>query len=96
MAFSFPRARPAELFFPTVHIHDGEVHETARFDHTLYCQHAAGDAFGMLGWRESSGPARRVLQMNKAKGLIAGDEHCYQRPLRGQLKNHDFVLGARA
>jgi len=34
MAFSFPRANPHELFFPTVHIHDGKVHEKARFDHT--------------------------------------------------------------
>ena len=94
MAFSFPRARPAELFFPTVHIHDGEVHETARFDHTLYCQRTEGDAFGMLGWRESSGPARRVMKTNKARGLIAGDGHCYQRLLLGQLKNADFILSA--
>jgi len=36
MAFSFPRANPAELFFPTVHIHDGKVHERAKFDHVLY------------------------------------------------------------
>src|SRR5207248_7445223 len=36
MAFEFPRAAPARLFFPTVHIHDGKVHDTATFDHALY------------------------------------------------------------
>jgi hypothetical protein len=38
MAFEFPRRNPTELFFPTVHIHDGQVHETAEFDHELYFQ----------------------------------------------------------
>lgn len=38
MAFSFPSARAGHLFFPTMHIHDGEVHEKEDFDHTLYCQ----------------------------------------------------------
>jgi hypothetical protein len=37
MALSFPTREPKNLFFPTVHIHDGSVHETALFDHTLYC-----------------------------------------------------------
>src|SRR5258708_4065894 len=38
MAFSYPRENPARLFFPTVHIHDGKVHKTAKFDHALFCQ----------------------------------------------------------
>ena len=29
---------PSELFFPTVHVHDGRVHETAVFDRQLYRQ----------------------------------------------------------
>ena len=37
MAFDFPRAAK-KLFFPTVHIHDGKVHDKADFDHALYCQ----------------------------------------------------------
>ena len=38
MAFDFPSSLRGKLFFPTVHIHDGKVHENAEFDHALYCQ----------------------------------------------------------
>ena len=38
MAFRFPRRNPKELFFPTVHAHDGTVPKEAHFDHVLYCQ----------------------------------------------------------
>ena len=38
MAFSFPRRDPGALFFPTVHVHDGQVKETASYDHMLFCQ----------------------------------------------------------
>ncbi|MEO8702376.1 MAG: hypothetical protein ABI867_20190 [Kofleriaceae bacterium] len=41
MAFTFPTRAPDRLFFPTVHVHDGKVHRTARFDHSLFYQHAA-------------------------------------------------------
>ena len=42
MAFDFATRTPGELFFPTVHIHDGQVHAEADFDHDLYCQLPAG------------------------------------------------------
>lgn len=38
MAFEFPRRDRATLFFPAVHVHDGEVHREADFDHTFYGQ----------------------------------------------------------
>jgi hypothetical protein len=38
MAFSFPRRDLQTIFFPTVHIHDGKLHEKAQFDHEIYCQ----------------------------------------------------------
>lgn len=38
MAFEFPTRDPDRLFYPTVHVHDGEFHEKAFFAHTLYCQ----------------------------------------------------------
>lgn len=38
MAFSFPIRNQRELFFPTVHIHDGQVHSIVRFDHELFFQ----------------------------------------------------------
>jgi len=38
MAFEFERDDPTRLFFPTIHLHDGHVHELAEFDHTLFAQ----------------------------------------------------------
>ena len=96
MAFSFPRAKPAELFFPTVHIHDGKVHERAKFDHVLYCQRGGTDQFTLLDWDESFRPAGFFMQLNKAKDILDGGEHCYKRVLTGTLPNKDFVLASTA
>ena len=43
MAFEFETRDETELFFPTVHVHDGEVHEKEHFQHWLYMQHAGLD-----------------------------------------------------
>ena len=94
MAFSFPRANPGELFFPTVHIHDGKVHERAKFDHILYCQRGSSDSFNLLDWEESMRHAAAFMQTDKARDLIDGGEHCYKRILLGTLANKDFVLAA--
>jgi hypothetical protein len=94
MAFSFPRANPAELFFPTVHIHDGKVHETAEFDHVLYCQRGPADLLNLLQWEESIRHAAAFMQLNRAQDLIDGGEHCYKRLLAGPLPNKDYILAA--
>lgn len=88
MAFDFPRADPQRLFFPTVHIHDGKVHATARFDHELYCQRSGGERLGPV-WQESAQPAGLFTQVGKAKGLLDPEEHVHQRILRGVLRNQD-------
>jgi hypothetical protein len=38
MAFEFPTREPEKIFFPTVHVHDGDYHDQAEFLHALYCQ----------------------------------------------------------
>jgi hypothetical protein len=43
MAFEFQSDRDS-LYFPTLHIHDGEIHNTEEFDHVLYMQHAGFDS----------------------------------------------------
>jgi hypothetical protein len=93
MAFSFLRRDANTLFFPTVHIHDGKVHPKADFDHTLYCQ-PHQDHHLALGraWKESDGPANRFVQVDKTKGVIEADQHCYQCKLHGQLPNRDTIL----
>jgi hypothetical protein len=97
MAFSFPRGDTSTLFFPTVHIHDGKVHARATFDHQLYCQ-PYGDDYPTFGgqWKESNGPASHFMQVDKSKGVIEGDQHCYKRELTGLLTNKDTLLKVSA
>ncbi len=38
MAFEFPTRDSQKLFYPTVHVHDGDYHNEAGFYHTFYCQ----------------------------------------------------------
>jgi hypothetical protein len=94
MAFSFPRANPGEVFFPTVHIHDGKVHERARFDHVLYLQRGEGDLYSLLDWEESFRPAVAFMKVRETKGIVEADGHCYRRTLAGSLPNRDIVLKA--
>ena len=89
MAFSFPRRDTKSVFFPTVHIHDGEVHSKAEFDHTLYCQPGEHEYLTLRDWRESDSNAKKFMKPDKAKGIILADHHCYQKTMRGELPNRD-------
>jgi hypothetical protein len=93
MAFSFPRRNQNSLFFPTVHIHDGEVHSNAAFEHALYCQEHPDEHLKLWGeWQESRGHPRRFVFVEKTKGIVAPDQHCYKRELRGNLPNKDTYV----
>ncbi len=90
MAFSFPRANPKQLFFPTVHIHDGKVHETAKFDHALFCQ-SSGE--NLMAWEESKQPAEMFMKnVSKSQGLIDPKAHCYRKLIVGRRKNADILV----
>jgi len=92
MAFEFPRTNAKQLFFPTVHIHDGKVHETAAFDHALFCQFSGVENPKALKWRESPRPARMFMKVAKAQGILDPDGHCYQMFIKGKRKNEDIVV----
>ncbi len=94
MALSFPSRHPEKLFFPTVHIHDGEVHAKEQFDHELYCQVTRPGFFEMMKWEESPGIAKSVCKVEKSEGLLQGDGHIYRRRMVGDFANKDIVLGA--
>ena len=96
MAFSFPRRDTKTLFFPTVHIHDGKVHSEAEFDHVLYCQPSEHVPLTVREWRESESNANKFMKLDKAKGLIVADQHCYKKELRGQLPNRDTLVSIAA
>jgi hypothetical protein len=94
MALEFPR-RDGRLFFPTVHVHDGAVHETASFDHTLYYQ-AEGELSANLPqhlFRQSSAElARQHLDVTRTAGLIDGDAALRRILVMGEHPNRDIVL----
>ncbi|HEY2413786.1 MAG TPA: hypothetical protein VGI40_16160 [Pirellulaceae bacterium] len=89
MAFSFPRADRKQIFFPTVHIHDGKVHATAEFDHVLYFQLSDADYSPKHGWTESTVPAGMFMNMQKIGDYLDAGLHCYRREIRGRQKNAD-------
>jgi hypothetical protein len=93
MAFEFPRADAKTLFFPTVHIHDGEVTAKAKFDHTLYCQEA--DHTSTMDWRESDQLAKQFMKnVEKSLGIVDAEAHVMMQEMRGMLKNEDVILRA--
>lgn len=92
MAFDFPRRDGAKLFFPTVHIHDGKVHETAEFDHTLYLQKSASTSPLPMGWQESPRSAQQFVKAEKTHGVIDPQGHVYRRKINGRDKNRDVLV----
>lgn len=92
MAFTFPTARPEEIFFPTLHIHDGKIHEKERFDHTLYCQSTRHD---LSKWEESPKLAVSFAKCGLTHGILRPEQHVYRRSLRGLLVNGDIVVKAK-
>ncbi len=89
MAFRFETRDPARLFFPTVHVHDGQVHREADFDHSLYYQRPPG-ADGSATAAGASADVLSALEADKeVLGLVATGERVSRRNLRGTLPNRD-------
>ena len=92
-----------DIFFPTLHIHDGKVHPTEEFDHELYLQHAGFDS--TVGAYVTSGhvdpsthltrsrfTATRFCSITETKGIIEKDLMVHRKIIRGQHKNDDTVI----
>ncbi len=93
MAFTFPRRNPELLYFPTVHIHDREVHPYARFDHMLYCQPDAATDDALQGWEESQMRASEFIDIARAEGLVDPSQSCWRLLLEGRRQNIDTLVG---
>lgn len=92
MAFDFPRRARNRLFFPTVHIHDGKVHEKADFDHVLYMQPTELVNRPLGGWRESTQAAAQFVKVDKCHEAVHGPSHVYRREMIGEQKNRDILV----
>ncbi len=108
MAFKF-RSRLADgddpqVFFPTVHIHDGQVHELEDFDHSLYLQaesydQACGEyqlqrelvADKNTGYVRSNRTAKEFCNIQASQGVVDGESLIHRRDMRGTLNNTDVL-----
>jgi hypothetical protein len=97
MAFEFPTRFPSHLFYPTVHIHDGEVHPEAFFDHALYAQADVAALAGCttepdgrddLPWVAGE-PAHRHLRVEATRGLVSAEGRLFKRTIQGPGPNAD-------
>lgn len=79
MAFRFVSRFHEQLFFPTVHVHDGRVKRSAHFDHYLYYQGNTKEG--------DERPQRRIP--DDAHSLIRRDSPLFRRGLHGKLPNAD-------
>ena len=102
MAFEFP-TKNGGLFFPTVHIHDGDVHDVEEFDHVLYMQHAGLDS-QVYAYQNSNVEdeatelirskyrASHFCDIEKACGLVDGNLLLHRKMVYGKLPNTDTVI----
>ena len=104
MAFSFASRYSNKLFFPTVHIHDGQVHASEDFDHDLFWQPQPVPRFwGLFPARQpvpcdaeyvrnSADVMGKFVNPVKAKGLIARTGAGLKARLSGTLQNRDTFI----
>jgi hypothetical protein len=90
MALNFPRRDPKQLFFPTVHIHDGEAHPKAEFDHALYCQ-LRKPSWG-FNWQKSYNAAEAFMKVEQSAGMVEASLPVYLQTIKGMQNNADVVV----
>jgi hypothetical protein len=90
MAFTFPSRRPKALFFPTLHVHDGDVPAEATFDHTLYCQTSNDVMAKTFPFERSSGPLGRYVDETRAGALVDSAGFAYRNVVVHDQPNIDF------
>lgn len=91
MALSFLSRNPGALYYPTSHVHDGEVHSTADFDHVFYGQGRDFDS----EWQSSVRLPKDVmlsdfLTSHKTSDVIDQDAPAYRMIRMGTFDNQDL------
>jgi hypothetical protein len=105
IALEFATRWSDRIFFPTVHIHDGEVHALEDFDHTLYLQNAAWDEVvgRYQGPQEvdpgtrfvrSQSAADRFASVERSEGILAPEMLIHRKQVFGRQPNSDIVVPA--
>jgi hypothetical protein len=86
MAFTFPTRELEKLYFPTVHLHDGRFHKTAKFDHALYYQHPR---VRQQGGDFEGDPVSFGVSAGDYRGVVDTQRPVIRRELRGRFANQD-------
>ncbi len=86
------------MFFPTVHIHDGKVHATERFDHILYAQWDGPTGgtlqhiFSPSPWQKSKQDIGKAVKVARTQGIVDAGLPVHRRELQGRFPNRDTWL----
>jgi hypothetical protein len=96
MAFKFPTRFPNKIFYPTMHIHDGLIHDEEVFHHSLFCQTPKKQLFGR--WKSNNEEMKKDYE-----GIILTRKdvdkymECaiFKKDLSGYLPNKDMVYELR-
>lgn len=95
IAYRYPAEDPEELFFPTVHVHDGGgADPEAHFDHELYAQRDWSGTSRCADWDVGALPPGRVMDVGRSHGLLAPDVPLRRARLIGDYPNAEVVLSA--
>ncbi len=92
MAMAFETRDSARLFFPTLHVHDGTLHQKAHFNHELFAQ---GSASAFEDWESAVDQVKEVMKLKTAfredqsKGIIDAEARVFKYVIRGRQKNQD-------
>jgi hypothetical protein len=94
MVFKFPTDM-ADLYFPTLHIHDGEIHKLEHFDHTLYCQKDE-NVLVPASWQGRKLNNHFYFRHGQTcEGVLNLDNTVYMRKVTGTQRNEDIILKRR-
>lgn len=90
MAFKYTPKNQNELFFPTVHVHDGSHYlEKEDYDHTLYAQPET--FIDRTHWIVSDYLPSEKVNIEKAKGLINPSRKVLKTGVNGNKPNMDYI-----
>ncbi|MCX4241957.1 hypothetical protein [Paraliomyxa miuraensis] len=89
MAMRFAARTADRLYFPTVHVHDGAVHPTAKFDHVLYYQHPRLRGVPYQPHPLHIDDLSLFPPTKDVQGLLDQELLVARRSLRGRLPNRD-------
>jgi hypothetical protein len=92
MAYTYCTNRPRQLFFPTLHLHDGhDVPEVAEFDHQLYMQQS--QHFD-TGWKVGTHEGALAVSLRESHGLLRRGRRLLRGTFYGKFPNRDTIIEA--